>query len=287
MSSAPGNGTWLRLCTDLVETLSIQHVDDRFERLRDLYQRCVLTSLLKNARETDVIARRAEITAFHALVRDSIKHIQAGWSTATKASVRDALRAASKTDFDARNGPINGADLGSVGTAIDTALCLWLGIDCVDKYHLGATLWTATETVEHFVLKRRFDAVVEADSRDHVRYFPPDFRAGFLKEISGIRIEQTYYLDQHLRFNEETRTVKIFMDIGWLKAMIRLFQTVIDTPDGLGGNRSPANIPDGQAHAGCQQNIQVDVQGRGSSQSQGVTQYSSTTAMAAPPTGNK
>jgi hypothetical protein len=289
MSDAQGNGTWLRLCADLIDALLIQHgrLDNRFERLRDLYQRCVLTSLPNNARVTDDTARRAQLTAFHELVRDSIRHLQSGWPTATKAEIRETVASANNTNADARSGAINVPDLGSVNTAIDTALCLWLGLDCVNEHHLGATLWPATETVERFVLKRRFDVAVEADPRDDVKYFPQDFRAAYLEEISGIRIEQTYYLDQHLRFNEETRTVKIFMDIGWLKAMIRLFQRVIDTPNGSDGNASPANIFGGQASAGRQQDFQVDGQIRAESQSQGVTSNASSAATPSLPTGNK
>jgi hypothetical protein len=289
MANTTGDGIWPRLCEDLVEVVGIQHgrVNDHFERLKDLYQRCVFTSGPNNVRVTDITARRAEISAFHTLVRDSITHIQTGWPRTTKSEVRDALEAAGNAGVDAQTGTINGADIGLVGNAIDTALCLWLSIDCVDRHHLGATIWLETETVEQFVLKRRFDVAIEADPRDHVKYFPQDFRAAYLKEISGIRIEQTYYLDQHLRFNEETRTVKIFMDVAWLKAMIQLFQGVIDTPNSSNGNRSPANRSGGQASAGCQQNLQSDVQVCGDSQSQGVTHHASSTTSTALPTGNQ
>jgi hypothetical protein len=287
--SAPGDSVWLRLCADLIDTLSIHHgrVNDHFERLKDLYRRCIFTSLPNNARAADITARRAEITAFHALVRNSITHIQTGWPTVTKAEVRETVLSAYNTNADAQNGAFDGPDLGSVDTAVDTALCLWLSVDCVDKHHLGATLWLETETVEQFVLKRRFDVAAEADPRDHVKYFPQDFRAAFLKEISGIRIEQTYYLDQHLRFNEETRTVKIFMDVAWLKAMIQLFQSVIDTPISSDGSEPPADTSGGKASAGCQQNIQVDGQIPGGSQSQGVTYNASSVATPSLPTGNK
>jgi hypothetical protein len=234
-------------------------------------------------RATDDTALRDQLKAFHAHVFESIKHIRAGWPSTTRAEVRNTLASTNNANSNSFHGAIDVSDRDVINKAIDVALCLWLSVDCVDR-RLGAEIWSEGEKIEQFVLKHRFVVAVEVD---HVRYFPPDFRAGFLKEISGIRIEQTYYLDQHLRFNEETRTVRIFMDIGWLKAMIRLFKTIMDTADGLDGNQSPANATDGQANAGCQQNIQVDAQDRGDSQSREVTQKSSSTPMKASPTGNK
>jgi len=200
MSSGTSTGIWPEVCADLVDVLCIQHgrVNNHFERLRDLYHRCVNTSLPNKSRETDITARRAQIIAFHALVRDSIRHIQTGWPTTTKAEVRDALTGTNNSDADAHT---NNVDLALTNKAIDTALCLWLSIDCVDEHHLGAILWPQTVTIEQFVLKRRFEIAIAVDHRDQVNYFPQDFRAAFLREISGIRIEQTYYLDQYPRFN--------------------------------------------------------------------------------------
>jgi hypothetical protein len=271
MSSTTRDEIWPQLYADLVGTLGVRHerTDSRFERLNILYERCV-ESLPINA-PVDIPTQRAEIKAFHALVRQSIIHIRTGWPTATKVGIRDALTSAVNTDADTQNGTINSRpDLGLVNTAIDAALCLWLSIDCVDENRSGVMSWPETETVQQFVLRRRFDVAVEADPRDHVRYFPQKFRAVFLDEISGIHIEQTYYLDRHLRFGEETRTVKIFMDIGWLKVSIRLFQSVIDTADGSDGDVSPVNS--GQEHLGRQQDLRIDAQVDGDIQLQRLTE---------------
>jgi hypothetical protein len=277
---------WPKLCEELMDALSIQHgcENDQFKRVEKLYDRCINTCIPNNVRATDDDAMlRDQLRAFHASVLESIKHIQAGWPSTTRAELRDTLTSTENAYTDPSVGAIGGSDREVMDRAINVALCLWLSIDCVDKL-LGARIWPEAETVEHFVLKHRFVVLAEAD---HVRYFPPDFRAGFLKEISGISIEQTYHLDQHLRFNEETRTVSIFMDIAWLKVMIQLFQNVIDNPNGSNGNGPPANVPGGHASAGCQQNLQVDDQFHGDSHSQDVTQNSSSTGTTALPTGNK
>jgi hypothetical protein len=84
---------------------------------------------------------------------------------------------------------------------------------------------TISKTQEADLPMRRSTQGIDARSRHRTTvagHFPQDFRAAFSKEISGMRIEQTYYLDQHPRFNEETRTVKIFMDVASLKAMIQV-----------------------------------------------------------------
>jgi hypothetical protein len=288
MPSRTGTGIWPELCADIVDALGIQHERaNHFERVGKLYHRCVNTGIPNNVRATDDTTLRNQIKAFHALVLRSIKHIQTSWPSTTRDGVRDALSNANSIDANTPNGAIGGSDRDSMDKAIDVALCLWLGVDCVDQHHLGAKLWLEAETVEQFVLKRRFDAAIEGDPRDHVRYFPQDFRGAYLKEISGIHVEQTYYLDQHLRFNEETRTVKIFMDVAWLKAMIQHFQGAIDTPISSDGSESPAETSGGQASAGCQQNLQVDGQIPGDSQSQGVTHNASSAATPSLPTGNK
>jgi hypothetical protein len=283
MSSETETGIWPELCAEVIGALAIRYEpeNDRFKRVERLYDRCVNTCIPNNVRATEVTDLRDQLKAFHAPVLESINHIQAGWPSVTRAKVRNALKSTSKADANPSSVFLGGSDREVMDKAIDVAICLWLSIDCVDK-NLGAKAWLEAETVEQFVLKQRFVVAVEVD--DRVRYFPSDFRAAFLKEISGIHIEQTYYLDQHLRFNEQTRTVKIFMDIGWLKAMIRLFQSCINAPEGSDGDRSHVNISGGQAHAGCQQNPQVDDQVHGDSQPQGMTLN---TAMAALPTGNK
>jgi hypothetical protein len=76
------------------------------------------------------------------------------------------------------------------------------------------------------------------------------------------------------------------MDVAWLKAMVQLFQGVIDTPISSNESGTPADISGGQASAGCQQNLQVDGQISGDNQSQGVTHNASSGA-APLPAGNK
>lgn len=180
MSSTTENDTMSQLCANLVGALGIQHVRTK-KRLEKLYERCVVASLPNDARGA------AGITAFDTLVRDLIKHIEVGWPSTTKSEVRKTLMSARNTDHNAQNDLVDSL----MDKAIDAALCLWLGLDCVDETHLGVIFWPETETVQQFVLRRRFDVAIEADPRDHVRFFPPEFRAAYLKEISGIRIEQT------------------------------------------------------------------------------------------------
>ena len=186
-------GLWPKLCAEVMDALGIQHggENDHFKRVEKLYDRCINTCIPNDVRATDDARLRHQLRVFHALVLGSIKHIQTGWPSTTRGGVRDALSDAGGSSANAPNGAIGGSDRDSMDKAIDVALCLWLGVDCVDQHHLGAKLWLEAETVEQFVLKRRFDAAIEGDPRDHVRYFPQDFRGAYLKEISGIHIEQT------------------------------------------------------------------------------------------------
>jgi hypothetical protein len=150
MSGATRDGIWLRLCADLIDTLGIQPQHGRpknhFERLKDLYHCCVLTSLPSNVRVTDVTARIAQITAFHTLVRASIKIIQIGWPSIIKIEV---LRTLVETiNVDAQNQPVEGPDQGTIDKAIDAALLDWYGHLLVDthfrNYRFG-TGWVGFE----------------------------------------------------------------------------------------------------------------------------------------------
>lgn len=218
-------GLWPQCCLELVELLGFQ--DDghgELRRLKDLYGRCVAKDLRNHERATDLLA-------FNNLVREALGHIQTGWPSITKVEVRNALADASPQEPERGNNTVGSIPSSLIDKAINTALCVWLSIDCANSNNLGAMIWPATQTLEQFVLGWRFEVAVGADPLDRRRYFPAGFRAARLQVISGIGFEQTYYLDQHLRFNQERRIVKVFVDISWLQVMIRLFRKVIDASD--------------------------------------------------------
>ncbi|OQO04419.1 hypothetical protein B0A48_11030 [Cryoendolithus antarcticus] len=148
------------------------------------------------------------IQDFHSLVKSSIRTLYAGWPSITKYNLRSQLL---------KQGHIESAN---VDKAIDVALCLWPGIDCTATEHDKWKRWPDHDTAYDFVMTRRFDDPADGEVDDSIARFPPKFRAARLHDISGIHIEQTYYLDQHLRFNEDTRTLMLFMDFQWLHDML-------------------------------------------------------------------
>jgi hypothetical protein len=117
-----------------------------------------------------------------------------------------------------------------VDQAINIALCLWLSLDCVGQKDGRPKNWPDADTIHRFALERSFDDPTEASIGDSVARFPPKFLAAHLKEISGINIESTWYLDQHLRFNDSTRTLKVFMDAAWLQFMCENLREDRDSP---------------------------------------------------------
>jgi hypothetical protein len=143
-----------------------------------------------------------------------------------------------------------------VDQAINIAVCLWLSLDCVDQKYGRPKSWPDADTIHHFVVKRSFDDPTEANLGDSIARFPPKFRAARLKDISGINIESTWYLDQHLRFNESTRTLKVFMDAAWLQFMCKKWRETRDSPQrGAEGDSDDAeslHIPlvNGQSQSG-------------------------------------
>lgn len=143
-----------------------------------------------------------------------------------------------------------------VDQAINIAVCLWLGLDCVGQKDGRPKGWPNADTIQHFVLKRSFDDPTEASFGDPIARFPPKFRAARLKDISGINIESTWYLDQHLRFNEYTRTLKVFMDAAWLQFMCQNLRETRDSPqqkaEGGSGDDGSLHIPlaNGQSQLG-------------------------------------
>nr|OQO24165.1 hypothetical protein B0A51_06258 [Rachicladosporium sp. CCFEE 5018] len=145
---------------------------------------------------------------FHSLIKSTIQILHAGWPSITKYTLRSLLL---------KQGHIDNAN---VDKAIDVALCLWPGIDCTGTEYDKRKRWPDHDTAYDFVMTSRFDDPADGEVDDSIARFPPKFRAARLHDISGIHIEQTYYLDQHLRFNEDTRTLKLFMDFQWLHDML-------------------------------------------------------------------
>jgi hypothetical protein len=135
-------------------------------------------------------------------------------------------------------------------------VCLWLGLDCVGQKDGRPKGWSDTDAIQYFVLKRSFDDPTEASIGDSIARFPPKFRAARLKDISGINIESTRYLDHHLRFNEYTRTLRVFLDAAWLQFMCNQLHEDCDSPqqefvEAAGhGNSSNTVLPDNRSRLG-------------------------------------
>lgn len=182
-----------------------------FERPESLYHRCIQYA---NGFQDEEIDRNV----LHKCVLAAIPIVRHKWPNVTLTDVRGELEKSLNVEVDV------------VDHAINIALCLWLSVDCVGQKYGRPKSWPDADTIYHFVLKRSFDDPTEADLGDSIVRFPPKFRAARLMNISGITIECTWYLDQHLRFNEETRTLKVFMDAAWLKFMCENLREIRDSP---------------------------------------------------------
>ena len=198
------------------------------ERLIILYQRSLSHISGSQGEERD-------FTDLHCCVLAAIQMTEHKWPNVTVGGVREGL--AEIPDLKAH----------FIDEAINIAICLWLGVDCVGQEYGMPKEWPELDTIHHFVLKRRFDDPTGNDVGDPIARFPPKFRAARLQDISGISIEPTYYLDRHLRFNEDTRTLKVFMDAIWLKSMCERFRAIRDekTPDDMSAQQNAP--PDGQS----------------------------------------
>ena len=208
-----------------------------YERPEAMYQRCITYAL---GFQDEGTGRRV----LHKCVLAAIPIIRHKWPNVTLAEVRAELEESLQLEVDV------------VDQAVNIAVCLWLSLDCVGQKYGRPKSWPDADTIHHFVLKRSFDDPTEANFGEPIARFPPKFRAARLKDISGINIESTWYLDQHLRFNEYTRTLKVFMDAAWLQFMCKNLRDTRDSPqheakEGSGDDES-SHIPlvNGQSQSG-------------------------------------
>ena len=181
------------------------------ERLHSLYRRCL--SYVSGFR-----GEEKEFDDFHNYVLGVIPMIQQKWPDIKPKDLREELERSADLK-------VNLCD-----QAINSAVCLWLGLDCVGQQYERPKSWPEEDTIHDFVLERSFDDPTEASFGDSIARFPPKFRAARLEDISGINVESTWYLDQHLRFNEYTRTLRVFMDVAWLQSMCKLFREKRGSP---------------------------------------------------------
>lgn len=208
-----------------------------FERPESLYQRCITYVVGFQGEEMDR-------NVLHRCVLAAIPIIQHKWPNVTFTDVRGELEKSLNLEVNV------------IDQAINIAVCLWLSLDCVGQKYVRPKSWPDADTIHHFVLKRSFDDPIEANLGDSIARFPPKFRAARLMDISGITIEPTWYLDQHLRFNESTRTLKVFMDVAWLKFMCKILEekrnSLQDEPRQASGHDKSTQIPlaSGQSQSG-------------------------------------
>lgn len=208
-----------------------------YERSESLYQRCISYVLGGQDKHVD-------LDNLHKCILAAVPMIQHKWPNVTLTVLRGELEESQHLDADV------------VDQAINIAVCLWLGLDCVAQQDGRPKGWPNADTIQHFVLKRSFDDPTEASVGDSIARFPPKFRAARLKDISGIDIESTWYLDQHLRFNDDTRTLKVFMDAAWLQFMCNVLRETRDSPQenpkqASGCDKSTqTSLPSGQSQPG-------------------------------------
>jgi hypothetical protein len=203
---------WPQTSTELIDTLDLSTSNSQdFKRLDSLYRRCLMC--VPGFQEKQI-----ELSKLHDCILAAIQTIEHKWPNVNCQDLRAGLM------------PRNDLDDEMTERAINIAVCLWLGVDCVGPKHSMPKNWPELDSIHHFVLNRRFDDPTETSIGDTIFRFPPKFRAARLEDISGISIESTYYLDQHLRFNEDTRTVKVFMDAVWLQSMCKRFRQICEAP---------------------------------------------------------
>lgn len=206
--------TWSRFHNDIISASDLVKSKPKdFERLDILYRRCLNRV---PGFQGKVVEESAE---FHKYVLAAIQMIEHGWPDIVLKELCAELARTFQKDLDDE----------LIGQAVDIAVCLWLSIDCVGPKLSMPKGWPDGNSIHDFVMNRKFDDPTEVSFGDPIARFPPKFRAARLKEISGISIKSTIYLDQHLRFNEETRTLKIFVDAVWLNAMCERFRKIRDT----------------------------------------------------------
>jgi hypothetical protein len=220
---------WPQICNEIISAFDLTEPKlEDFKRLDFLYQRCLMCVPGFQQETIDFVI-------LHKCVLAAIQTIEHRWPDINPKKLRTEIG-------EMLPHPISDDLIDQAG---NIAVCLWLGIDCVGPKHSMPKDWPVSDSICHFVLNRRFDDPAEVSIGDPVARFPPKFRAARLEEISGISIESTYYLDQHLRFNEDTRTLKIFMDAVWLNAMCERFRTSRNGPpeDSKETSRNNARTP--------------------------------------------
>lgn len=203
---------WPQICDEILSASDLTaSTPEDFKRLDSLYQRCLMCV-------PGFQQKTIDFANLHRYVLAAVQTIEHRWPDINPKELRKDLEESLQLH----------ASCDIIDQAVNIAVCLWLGIDCVGPKHSMPKGWPETDSISHFVLNRRFDDPTEVSVGDPIARFPPKFRAARLEEISGISIESTYYLDQHLRFNEDTRTLKVFMDAVWLNAMCERFRAIGD-----------------------------------------------------------
>jgi hypothetical protein len=103
-----------------------------------------------------------------------------------------------------------------LNNSINLALRLWLTIvirDSVFAPAASAIEWDDHSTLQEF-LKRQFPAprpIQTPSEKDNTMILRSDFTAVNLRRIGGINIDWTCDLSEHLKFDRETRRLKIYM----------------------------------------------------------------------------
>jgi hypothetical protein len=203
---------WPEICDEVLSAFDLPtSIPEDFKRLNSLYQRCL--KCVPGFQQKTI-----DFANLHKCVLAAIQTIEHEWPDVSAKRLQKDLKERLQLH--------DGCDM--IDQAVNIAVCLWLGVDCVGPEHSMPKGWPESDSIRHFVLNRRFDDPTDVSIGDPIARFPPKFRAARLEDISGISIESTCYLDQHLRFNEDTRTLKVFMDAVWLNAMCERFRAIRD-----------------------------------------------------------
>lgn len=127
---------------------------------------------------------------------------------------RPELRAKLEERFDQLDelGPDNQMRLNN---SINLALRLWLTMDIQDSVFAPATItieWDDSSALDDFV-KSQFPPPKGSSifHKDETAISIGDLTAVKLQRIGGITIEWTYLLNQHLKYDRESRKLKIYM----------------------------------------------------------------------------
>lgn len=143
----------------------------------------------------------------HRVETDAVECLRKGWPLMKRYQVRPLIQEKHKQ-----------VDKKDIDQMIDLGIRTWFMLDCYDDGLGYPRKWPESQSLQDLV-KERFPSKSE-DASEPIRRFPRRFRAVDLEVFGAIHVKWTSFLDEHLRFDEDNRTVAIFDRKDWLVDML-------------------------------------------------------------------